>query len=532
MKKLFIIAFAAMVAMNVSAQMNVWENGGLAAQYAVENVDSITFGITSATPESGTGKDGITPLLKIENDYWFISYDEGVTWQQEGKAKGDQGEQGIQGEVGPRGEKGDKGDSMFQAVTQDSNFVYLTLLDSTIVKIAKVKESSIDRSEEIINFRDLAVKSALLKLDVDLNRDNEISYGEAATYSGDISMKSDTKIYSFNEFQYFTNVTSCNFGGCTNLFEIVLPSCLTSIVKGSFSKCSSITSIVIPNSVQSIEESAFSECTSLKSITIPNSVTNIGRSAFYKCPLSTFTFYENYNGDPFVFGLCSYSGESIRMPNTIYWDVIDYNQDFYNYSGSSSVTLTKYGLGAADTYRNYHGNTSVEVSTNLGSIIFGNKVKTIPNYICAYLQELTEIAIPDNVTTIGKYAFYNCTSVNSVTFGNNVNSIGEYAFSGCESITSIEIPNSVKTIDQYAFYNSTGLTSVTLGNAITDIGYCAFQNCTKLQKLYCRASNPPLLGNGAIPTTIGIIYVPRASVDEYRTLWSDYASKIVGYDFE
>ena len=87
MKKLFIITFAAMVAMNVSAQMNVWENGGLAAQYAVENVDSITFGITSATPESGTGKDGITPLLKIENDYWFISYDEGVTWQQEGKAK-------------------------------------------------------------------------------------------------------------------------------------------------------------------------------------------------------------------------------------------------------------------------------------------------------------------------------------------------------------------------------------------------------------------------------------------------------------
>ncbi|MBR5444232.1 MAG: InlB B-repeat-containing protein [Paludibacteraceae bacterium] len=142
MKKLFIIAFAAIVAMNVSAQMNVWENGGLAAQYAVENVDSVTFGITSATPESGTGKDGITPLLKIENDYWFISYDEGVTWQQEGKAKGEKGEQGIQGEVGPRGEKGDKGDSMFQAVTQDSNFVYLTLLDSTIVKLVKAKETS------------------------------------------------------------------------------------------------------------------------------------------------------------------------------------------------------------------------------------------------------------------------------------------------------------------------------------------------------------------------------------------------------
>ena len=145
---MFLFAFVVMIAMGASAQMNVWEDGGLSAQYAIESVDSVTFGITSETPSSGTGKDGITPLLKIENDYWFISYDEGVTWQQEGKAKGekgdkgDQGIQGVQGETGPRGEKGDKGDSMFQAVTQDSNFVYLTLLDSTIVKLVKAREIS------------------------------------------------------------------------------------------------------------------------------------------------------------------------------------------------------------------------------------------------------------------------------------------------------------------------------------------------------------------------------------------------------
>lgn len=539
MKKLFIIAFAAMVAMNVSAQMNVWQNGGLSAQYAVENVDSVTFGITSATPESGTGKDGITPLLKIENDYWFISYDEGVTWQQEGKAKGDKGdkgemgEKGDKGDTGEKGDKGDKGDSMFQAVTQDSNFVYLTLLDSTIVKIAKEKSSNDQpNSDDIINFRDLAVKSALLKLGVDTTKDNEISYGEATAYAGDIPMKSNTEIYSFNEFQYFTNVTSCNFSGCTNLFEIVLPSSLTSITESSFNKCSSITSITIPNNVQSIEESAFSECTSLKSVTITNSVTNIGENAFYNCPLASFTFHENYNGDPFIFGYCVSTTpiKSIYLPTTIYWNTTDYQKDFYNRSYIYDRAVEKYGLGGAELYHSY--STSKSTPINLKNVIFGDEVKTIPNYICAYLQELTEIAIPDNVTTIGKYAFYNCTSANSITFGNNVNSIGEYAFSGCESITSIEIPNSVKTIDQYAFYNSTGLTSVTLGNAITDIGYCAFQNCTKLQKLYCRASNPPLLGNGAIPTTIGIIYVPRASVDEYRTLWSDYASKIVGYDFE
>ena len=128
MKKMFLFAFVVMIAMGASAQMNVWENGGLSAQYAIESVDSVTFGITSETPSSGTGKDGITPLLKIENDYWYISYDEGKTWTQEGKAKGDKGD---------NGEKGDKGDSMFQSVTQDENYVYFTLADGTIIKIAK-----------------------------------------------------------------------------------------------------------------------------------------------------------------------------------------------------------------------------------------------------------------------------------------------------------------------------------------------------------------------------------------------------------
>src|SRR5574344_1467909 len=89
MKKQILLACAIACAAGASAQMNVWENGNLSAQYNVENVDSVTFGITSETPVSGTGKDGITPLLKIENDYWFVSYDNGETWQQEGLARGE-----------------------------------------------------------------------------------------------------------------------------------------------------------------------------------------------------------------------------------------------------------------------------------------------------------------------------------------------------------------------------------------------------------------------------------------------------------
>ena len=67
---------------------------------------------------------------------------------------------------------------------------------------------------------------------------------------------------------------------------------------------------------------------------------------------------------------------------------------------------------------------------------------------------------------------------------------------------------------------------------VTNIDNYAFYSCSSLKYLYCKTTTPPLLGSSVIPNTIGIIYVPRASVDEYKALWSDYASKIVGYDFE
>lgn len=63
------------------------------------------------------GEDGITPQLKIEEDWWYISYDAGQTWTKLSTAKGD------------------KGDSMFSAVTYDSLYLYLTLANGTKLTI-------------------------------------------------------------------------------------------------------------------------------------------------------------------------------------------------------------------------------------------------------------------------------------------------------------------------------------------------------------------------------------------------------------
>ena len=86
------------------------------------------------------GKDGVTPQLKIEEGYWYISYDNGATWTQLGKATGEDGkdgQDGSNGTDGKDGKDGQDGDSMFQSVTQDENYVYFTLADGTVIKIAK-----------------------------------------------------------------------------------------------------------------------------------------------------------------------------------------------------------------------------------------------------------------------------------------------------------------------------------------------------------------------------------------------------------
>ena len=90
------------------------------------------------------GADGITPQLKIENGKWYISYDEGTSWEEVGQATGDQGPQGDKGDQGetgpqgPQGEAGQDGDSFFQSVTEDEENVYLTLSDGTKYSVPKI----------------------------------------------------------------------------------------------------------------------------------------------------------------------------------------------------------------------------------------------------------------------------------------------------------------------------------------------------------------------------------------------------------
>lgn len=82
------------------------------------------------------GKDGITPQLKIEDDYWYVSYDGGENWTQVGKATGDAGADGTDGKDGIDGKDGVDGDTIFAEIdSSNADYVVFTLTDGTVIKL-------------------------------------------------------------------------------------------------------------------------------------------------------------------------------------------------------------------------------------------------------------------------------------------------------------------------------------------------------------------------------------------------------------
>jgi hypothetical protein len=98
----------------------------------------------------------------------------------------------------------------------------------------------------------------------------------------------------------------------------------------------------------------------------------------------------------------------------------------------------------------------------------------------AYLSSITSVVIESGVTSIGNYAFKNCSVLTSVSIPSGVTSIGVQAFSGCSGLTSVIIPGSVTSIGDFVFYGCSGLTSVSIPSGVTSIGFQAFKGCSGL----------------------------------------------------
>lgn len=117
--------------------------------------------------------------------------------------------------------------------------------------------------------------------------------------------------------------------------------------------------------------------------------------------------------------------------------------------------------------------------SDLTSIAIPESVTSIGGCAFKGCSSLTSIIIPKSVTSIGYSAFGGCGSLTTITIPESVTSIGYSAFSGCGSLTSITIPKSVTSIESSTFSNSS-LTSVTIPESVTSIGERAFSGCSSL----------------------------------------------------
>ena len=140
---------------------------------------------------------------------------------------------------------------------------------------------------------------------------------------------------------------------------------------------------------------------------------------------------------------------------------------------------------------------------------------------------MTSAEIGDCVTTIGIGCFYDCTSLTSVTIPNTVNWVSKNAFNGCTSLSSINIPSGVTYIGEGAFFSATSLINITIPDSVTSIDEAAFMDCPILTSVTINATTPPSLGSSVFDNTGDCpIYVPAGSVNDYKTAWSTYASRI------
>ena len=133
---------------------------------------------------------------------------------------------------------------------------------------------------------------------------------------------------------------------------------------------------------------------------------------------------------------------------TLYWEFDE-----------STGTLTITGSGDMDSYNS----------------------ETVP--WVSYRAQITAAVLPDGLTSICDYAFYQCTNLSEIAIPDSVTCIGGSAFRSCTKLTEVTIPDNVTSIGYAAFNYCTGLQSVTIGNSVTSIGNSAFNSCTGLTSL-------------------------------------------------
>ena len=262
----------------------------------------------------------------------------------------------------------------------------------------------------------------------------------------------------------------CVFSGMTGITSFVIPEGTTKIASYMFLDCTNLASVEIPNTVTSIDFGAFANCSSLPHVEIPNSVWSIGRDCFVNMT----------------------SLESFHIPSSV---TRIYEGFLFGCSALTSLTVA-------------NDNRYYDSRDNCNAII-----ETSSNKLMAGCQNTV---IPSTVTAIG-YSAFSGNVMTSIDVPNNVTSIERYAFGHCPNLTKATLPDSITTIEEGTFYQCEMLKSITIPALVTSIGDNAFRMCYAMNKVVSLPIVPPSLTQYTFAESYGAtLYVPYESLEDYR----------------
>ena len=353
----------------------------------------------------------------------------------------------------------------------------------------------------------------------------EVTKSGGTEYSGSITIPA-TVTYDGVAYSV-TSIGDEAFYNCRSLTTITIPESVTSIGSKAFYYCRSLTAINIPENSQltSIGDYAFGYCSSLTAINIP-SVTSIGERAFDDCSsLTAITIPEGVTsiGD-YAFEDCS-SLTAVHISNIEAWCKItfeNYNSNPLYYAHNlylNGELVTNLVIPEDVTSI---GDYAFYQCSSLTDITLPEGVTSIGYNAFSGCSTLTAITLPEGVTSIGDYVFYGCSSLTSITLPEGVTYIARYAFSDCSSLTAITIPENsqLTSIGWYAFSGCSSLTAITLPRSVKSIGSEAFANCSDLTDVYCYAEMVPTTETNAFDGSYieyATLHVPTNALVSYKT---------------
>ena len=370
-----------------------------------------------------------------------------------------------------------------------------------------------------------------------------------------------------------TNIGNYAFYDCDGLtINVVIPNSVTNIGSYAF-QSSSITGLTIMDAITPIGQYAFESCSKLKEVNLGNNVTSIGSYAFYGSTefsdliipdsvksIGTYAFYccsklSNLHIGSGITSIPAYAFASIIVKNLVIPDTVKtIGQMAFDYCssmetlhiGSGVTTISNTAFSNCKGIKELYIPASVtridssafQNCTKLETIVVSSAntvydsredcnaiIKTTTNTL---IQGCNTTIIPETVTAIGAYAFYNCTKLTGITFSSAITSIESNAFYNCDGLTEIVIPNSVKTIGSSAFDDCTNITLLEIGENVTTIGSKAFNRCSKLKQIISHAVIAPSISNQVFYSVAnnGQLYYPQGS--DYSN-WLSTNSYYLGY---